>query len=333
MVENNSNNQTEIVSSKYCGEALVFKIINYYFYYVSIYLGTIFNFVCIFIFLKICRQQQNANQGNMYKYLTVKSVCDFLFLLMMTVDVFFNRIDGTKNTSFVLQVWLIIFDWYAFCVTSLASVMLEIAASIDCYLLISNIFTFLIKKKCFYIVTAVVTIFCVSFYVPLLFFNDIVRIEKGQGYKVERTRFYRWKSTVYYFMVHDILRDVLPVIILSIINILILVSLRNATKRRKNLAKSRIISIAQKISLKKSKKAELNKMKMILFTNLMHIFHLPMIIYNLQLKSVNQCYTHLAQTLLVASYSIPIISYILYNNNFKKFFIKLILIDYFFNRK
>jgi hypothetical protein len=134
-------------------------------------------------------------------------------------------------------------------------------------------------------------------------------------------------------MVNDILRDVLPVIILSIINILILVSLRNATKRRKNLAKSKTISIAQKILLKKSKKAELNKMKMILFTNLMHIFHLPMIIYNLQLKSVNQCYTHLAQTLLVASYSIPIISYILYNNNFKKFFIKLILIDYFFNRK
>lgn len=161
--------------------------------------------------------------------------------------------------------------------------------------------------------------FCIVFYIPFIlkykitskYLLDTNRTE----YYFNNTKFHKTKLAYYHLYIHEFLRDIVPIIILFIINIFTLNSLRKTTKRRKSISKF------NQSSVNKVKKIEMNKIKMIFVTSLLYSLHLPIFISNIGLLK-NSCFKYLSYICLDFSYSILIVSYFLFTNKFRIYFTK-----------
>lgn len=300
------------------------NIWDYLYYYHNrtiIIIGLIFNLICVIIFAKIQKKERLNCQSNFFGYLLFKSFCDFIYLLFILPNIIYYHKDGKHNTTYILQLWQKWINNYLVNIFELMSVIFEIAASLDCYLLISRRLEIFRKKLFLYITVILSLILCSLFYIP---FNIDVNIVKNITFSnlsndYETIYFYEYSDfnysefSKYHLIIHDLLRDIMPLIILFILNLLILFSLYKTTKRRINLALKNSLIVAA------ARKAEKNKIKMVFFTSLLYLFHIPIILYNFNFI---QNYP-LSYILFQFSYSIPIFSYLLFNKTFRKYFFSI----------
>jgi hypothetical protein len=189
-------------------------------------------------------------------------------------------------------------------------------ASLDCLCLISMKFKWHKTKTCVYIVVSSLIGFWTIFYIPYLFWFKIVK-RVSSGYVPKLTTFGKSKLVDYHVMLHNIFRDLIPFIILIIINAAIFYSVHKATIRRKSLQTT---GSSGNTMVRKARQAERNKIKMMFTTSLINIFHIPAVYYNLNVSKVRSdtFFSHLCFLLLAVSYVIPIFPYILFNNTFKR---------------
>jgi hypothetical protein len=297
-------------------------ILGFYVQTVMTYAGALLNFICILIFIEIVRYE-HSNQGNLYKYLLVKSILDCLFCVQTIPQMFYYRADFSTNKSRGMQYWFKYNFYYFYPVLSLASVWFEVAASIDCLLLIARKFQWHKTLFCFWSVTVSLIVACLIFYIPTLFWFEIERYEDG-GYYSKVTKFGLTRlMTYHYVLIHSILRDIIPAIISIFLNSMIVYYIREVKVRRQNMEIQHSVTINHQTStmVKKAQKAEKNKIKMIFFTSFTHFFHLPGIIYNMNLFNVrsNNFLTQLCILSVSFSYFVPIVSYSAFNKNFSKY--------------
>jgi hypothetical protein len=309
----------------FCNDYAFWQKIDYIHYCIVIPVGLVLNLICIVIFFKIVKENRNR-ASNLFEYLFLKSFWDFFIFISYCPILIYVDFDSKRNTSFIMQVWVKWVEYYLIIGLQLLSVIFEVLASLDCLLLVTRRLSFLKTRRTFYIITLISILFCFTFYIPNLFKNVInlkynnsnITLINHQSeekvYFVGWSKFFSSQFAKYHYIVHYILRDIVALIILCVINVLILISLRNTTKRKKKLT---IIAI-------ESINAEKNKINMILFTGIIYLLHVPMILNNFEYFFIRSCYGVVCHVLFNISNSIPIVSYILFNRKFKKILLKFI---------
>jgi hypothetical protein len=281
-------------------------------------LGSILNLICIIIFIKIIKVEQRHN-GNMFKYLALKSFNDLIFLSLIIPVLYYIKSNGTSDHAYILQLY---FKWiisYITMIAKTASAWFEVSASFDCLLLISNQLQILkmIKLKW---VSIVIYTFCFAFYLSYALQFSIIEIKlNSTQIRLYDTKLIPTSYYKYYNIIQALVRDVIPVVLMVVANILILVFIRNTTKRRRELTK---YSNRVSTMVTNSQIAEKNKIKMIFFTTLAYMLHIPSIIVSVLNISYN-CFYIIASLALTFSYCVGFFIYIFTNTKFRKLFFNL----------
>jgi hypothetical protein len=301
-------------------------IMGFYLQTVMTYLGGVLNFICILIFIEIIRKEQQ-NQGHLFKYLLIKSICDCAFCVQNMPQMFYFRADFSKSVNLGMQYWYKYFFFFAFPLLSQLSVWFEIAASIDCVFSVSRKFPWHKTKTCFWTVTIGLVVFYFIYYFPNIYLFTVQSNGEG-GYYPKRTEFgLDVKVRFYRNLFHTILREFLPLIMSFVLNSIIVYYIRKLTLNRKKMATMNLNCGNLNAKVLKSQKAEQNKIKMMFFTSFIHLFRLPQIFYNFNLFNIRS-YNFLVQLFLLsfsASYVVPLIFYVAFNRMFRKYFLILFL--------
>jgi hypothetical protein len=294
------------------------RIIGYYLINALTILGCFLNFICILIFYKIIKQEQN-NQGHLYKYLLLKSISDFMICIVNIPLIIYYKQEPELDDSFIMQVWFIGGYFYLYRVFTQLSIWFEIFALIDCFCLVSMKFKWHKSKLCFYLTSILSTLIFFVYYIPTNFDFKIVRIGNG-GYKVDE---FNIIFVHYYAATHTISRELLPICISIVVNTLILFYIRKATIHRQRIAdiNSKSVNSQAHLMIARSIHAERNKTKMIIVTSCMHVFHLPIIFYNFNISNIksNLLLKKLCFLSLYLYFIIPIVSYVAFNKTFRKY--------------
>lgn len=331
-LKNNESNSSLDESQKY---SLIYEILAFHLVYILNFSGLILNFICILVFIKIVREEQ-TNQGHLFKYLLVKSIFDCLFFLQNIPHTIYYKRDFSVSDSYIMQLWFKYCFNYLYSIFSLLSVWFEIFATIDCLLLITRKFQWHKTKLFFVLVTISSTLITIIYYIPFLFWYTIQKNENG-GYYPKINKF-RYKKIMNIINIsHSIFRDISPIIISLILNVIILYHIHKTTLRRRKMEtkhnqskpKNDIASTNRNNNIvRKTQKAEKNKIKMILFTSFIHLFRMPLVFYNFNIFNIllNHFLSQLCLLCAMFSYFISIIIYAAFNKTFKKVLLKFIIL-------
>jgi hypothetical protein len=300
--------------------SLCFKIYRFSNYLV-LPLGIILNLICILIFKKIIKNEPPNQKNNLFKYLFMKSICDFIYPTIMLGDYIYHKNDGSTDTSLIMQLWYTIVKGYFVYVSITLSINFEILATIDCLLMISKLFNSLKTFKCLKVSTFVLCFVIFIFYIPVFFYYKIdsftvININNNMSREISYNFTFSENSIIrMHSKLAGIFRDVIPMIILIILNIFILVTLHKVKKE-----KLRMKYNLEALSVICAMKAERNKVKMIFFTSLVYLFHLPLVYKWYRSLDEETCFSILSNLSYRFSHGITFFSYFLFNNNFRRQF-------------
>jgi hypothetical protein len=323
-------------SSQTCPHDIVKNFINDYLNRVIDLLGVISNGLCILVFSRIltCTQQSSQlNNNNMFKYLLMKSIMDFMNSLSNFFLFWHNcSNDCESSKSFIVQIWHIWFYDYIEYILETLSSLFEIAATFDCYITINNKYEFCQSSLFFYSFSILVTIFWTIFYLifPLgLVIKDKIEInpfnnETKHIYSVEDNDFANSQFYKKISIIDSLIRDGLFFIILIIINVKIFIILKRMSRQRQALTISDNLSIL----FRNAEKAKRKKMQMIFAIGVNYsIGHFSFLIYNALYGfnfSLVSCFFVYFVLPYYITYTNNIFFYYFYNKIFKKFFVSLI---------
>jgi hypothetical protein len=305
-----------------CSDILFYKIIFVYGGKVTYYGTVLTTFICTIVFTIIVYSSSNKsdNKSQMYKYFLMRSLFDCIAYVITLPEV--DYYNGNNSDTYAWQVWFIWIYYYSFYVAVSVSNYMEVAATLDCYLLVKNKFLFLLKNQTFCIVFAVLLVFNILINIHYTLMFDIV--ENGlmvngtlinSSITSERSS-YTLKS--FFSGVNtslSVYREILPLIFLLILNAFILAFIKEATVRKK-----RVQTVNN--STNQIQKAETNKIKMIVAVSLSYIIlRTPFAFYDMALHPSTtfwECYYFAAAIRLYdVSFGIQIFIYYSFNKKFK----------------
>jgi hypothetical protein len=288
-------------------------------------LGIMANGICIVIFSLIVKQAQ----GNMFRYLLIKSIMD-CFISLLSISDNFDVCNNFKHLICVLN--SIITTEYLLRICLICSIVFEISATFDCYISISrklknfqnNLFFYSFSISLIILIVLIYLMFPLMYNIEKYSFSDSNNISYS-GYYISSNSFGMFSERIHGLFYELLTRDVVLLIILITLNMLILFTLIKTTVRRRALAgnntnNNMVIS---------SQNAERKKMIMILLTGLNYfIGHFPSFLYFF-LKFYFQiyltlCYFIYFEMLLYLSYVNGIFFYFFFNNVFRKTLIRFI---------
>jgi hypothetical protein len=302
--------------------------IRYLFEGVSNSLGVVFNFICIIIFYQIIRNENHTS--NMFYFFLVKSINDFVMFVSNSFEWFyFCENCGTKS-EYWMQLWYIYFYYYLEEICFTASGLLEIFATLDCFSLITKKIKGILLKKNIIIIVAAIYLFNCSFLIFYIFRSEIkgpIVANTSIYGKPTKTAFYKTETFQYLHLSKTIMRDYITLVVIVVLNVLILFNITELNRARR----TRTHNIAKSKLLLKSRRAESNKVKMIIFNGLNYLMgHLPVsmnsLLPNFGIRSF-QCYSYIFFDIMVFSYVTPILIYYFFNTNFKRNLISLITFE------
>jgi hypothetical protein len=276
------------------------NIFGFYFHNTLNLIGMVTNSICIFIFAMILKN--NRQQNNMFRYFFLKSINDLIYLISVETTLIGKCLDCSLKYSYSLSIVRILFYWYFAEVTLLASGLLDLVATFDCYNLITQKYQFFLTKKSFYILS--VTIYAISIICELIYTLD-------------------WEINQYIFKVLDlanmITRDFLILIAIIILNLMILYRMKQVTKNRQAISNH-----SQDVLIINSQNAEKNKIKMIVSVGLnFFILHLANNLNQFFFYSKHsKCVEFLVFSLFDLTYYNSIIFYLCFNSTFKRIFVE-----------
>jgi hypothetical protein len=224
-----------------------------------------------------------------------------------------------------MQVWMKWFQYYFRLSFLLASAYFDVSATFDCLLFIRKYNGWFKSNKTFIATIGVIFISSFAFYTSICTAFEIVE-KSSDIFIFQRSAYYYSKPIFIHIILHGLLRDVIPFILLVILNSMILLSIKKTAIKRRHLNTSTI----------KIERAEKKKVKLIIFINLIYILRVPIVIFNFDLFNVKShpCLADMCWLFLYISYMLPIFAYIFYNKKFKKYFLKIIFfcVEYLFKR-
>jgi hypothetical protein len=283
-----------------------------------IVLGFITNLLCIIVFSLICKTFRN--NGQMYKYLLMKSICDLIYFTIYIL----NESAGIAPDEIHYILFFQIIDKYFshFMVSLLEaySIYFEILATIDCYVSIENKHKSLLTKKAFYISTLMnLTIFPFIYCAKLLVYSIK---PKGEFYKMVKTPLYYSKFYEAFTILYLIIRDFLGSILMIYFNILIVYKLKKMTKLKELMGHNKARLRALEAQKKKVTMIQVSCINYILF-------HIPSVTHHIYGKyhvsySFWLVFGSFKSVFFNFSYATPFIIYFLFNTVFQQYFLRLI---------
>jgi hypothetical protein len=290
-----------------------------------LFLGFISNLLCIIVFGVINRTFKT--NGQMFKYLLMKSICDFIYIL----DFLLNQYYDISSYEIRYSIWFQIYFVYLFHffghLIEIYSIYFEVLATIDCFLSIENKYKFLLTNKTFYLCTTFNFLFFFLFYSGKFLVYKIVPI--GMYYTTIKTYLYFNYFYKTLTMLYLIVRDIIGISLLIFFNILIFLKLKKISETKNNLKNNK--------AFKKVITAQQNKVKMIYLSCINYIlFHVPSFINNVYGKYILTQFWFIFEMfkndILILSYTTPFFIYILFNRIFKNYFLRILLgVKTFFN--
>lgn len=290
--------------------------------------GIIINAICVSVFWHLSNESKtSSNNGNMFRYLFLKSSCDCLQFVVIAFEPAFYCEDCAINEWYMTHLAEIIFYNYLCSVLEMASGMLELAATIDCYALITKSMSKFRSISGFYFILAAILTYTSSSCAYLLLSNTIQKnIDDLTGvisYSLDDSEFSFGVFRQVLNLINILVRDCIVLIAMIFINVLILLALKKSTSRRRllerNKSKSTLVTSAVN--------AERQKMIMILMTGLNSFSgHLPFAVYMLPIHGDTyfwNCYVSLMYCFYYFSFVTPAFLYYGFNSAFRRNFAKI----------
>jgi hypothetical protein len=306
-------------------------------------IGFVTNFLCFYIFTVILRQSTKSCQ--MYKYLFMKTICDMIAVFICIFTPLFVLPSLWTSSTYLMQVWAIYFYWYLATALFLASGLFEIAATLDCAILVNfrRSAHILNNKIIFLVVSSLILLFTLVFHSYHIFQNKIVEFKVSDNettYVINDSMFYGSDNARRFRLTESILRDFFVLIILFLLNVSILIKLKEF-RRKKNIITAQnnysgrqsnnsthlsINNQSNPVRVRtRAEKAEARKMKMISVLCLIYIIgHLPFLIYYMPFHDKEnkfwKYFDLFSEMILLLTYSASIFIYFFFNKQFKTVF-------------
>jgi hypothetical protein len=293
--------------------------------------GFVSNGICITVFILIIKRTQSSQlNGNMFKYLLMKSIMDFCSCILEALQSF-EVCPYYKSIACSLMITWVYDNFFRMIFLSL-SIIFEVAATFDCYLNIKRILNYCQTNLFFYLFSILVTIF-ISL-IHLVFPLSISYIEFNEVNELNNETIHYYYPKISKFgkrflytnkdFINSLMRDFILFIILVVLNVMILNLLIKVTKNRLTLVGNN----NHNHLLTSSQKAERKKMVMIIATGLSYMIgHFPYFVYTLLVSYSDVgifCYFQYINLLFHLSYVDGIFFYFSFNNIFKNIFMELI---------
>jgi hypothetical protein len=287
-------------------------------------LTIITSFFCAIVFWRILRNENQEQSGQMFKYLFVSSFVEVVFTCFWFIDSFVDA----PFVTFATSIYLKYFDNFLALSLVFISNWLELAATIDCYLKINDKLKSFTTKASFIIITSMITLcglvnsIWVQFrfnYVSITFNITTNETKKIRYYYTAKvTSFFNTPLDTGLRILVNTTRELVPIILIIIINILILKTLVNVMKRKREMIKIGNNNTA-------TSDADINKLKMIIAMSLNYVL-LRSIYLHFQLglfssKTVGESCVWLTGLILYHfSYLLKFIIFYYFNKLFRKHF-------------
>lgn len=304
-----------------CSASLLSDIIlNEYFLLSVDCTGILFNAICIVIFALIIHQKKP--DGQMYKYLLARSLCDIFTYLFTFLRMLIMSCCHSLLTTYWYQIWFIYCVQFGYCVAGQCSGFFEIAAVTDCFLTIVQKRPAICQRNLFFfLVTGLIVVSNAASYTYLILSYKIDKINfLFVIYVVREAPFYYTDTYMYWNLAESIVRDGITFIVLLVLNGLILNSLRQMTIRRRHMSERNGKASNQLVS--SAAKAKRNKAIMIMCTGLLYLIgHLPFLV-TLWPKAITPfwvCFNSFASLVYKVSFLFPILFYICFNKTFRNY--------------
>jgi hypothetical protein len=276
-----------------------------------------FSTLCSISFYRIIKNT-NSN-GQMFKYFFTSSFLQGMGTAIVLSGGFYSI------GPFMWQVWYI---WFYYFIADFMICMvqiLEVIASLDCYLSVNNIGAKFRSNKSFFIFLSITAIVNILLNVDYIFLFEIIDLGDNR-FNVKLTPFSETKVHKILNFILGLSRDVFSFFFLIILNSFMLITLRELSIKKKNLLSSDLVS-------NRIETAQINKIKMILFTSLVFIFcHFPFMVYFLLIHGSNafwECYfKNCIEILFDASITMRVVIYYSFNKTFKKYFLSTLKLNF-----
>jgi hypothetical protein len=285
-------------------------------------LGLIGNGLCIITFSKIIIKKQS--QGNLFNYLLLKSIIDFIDFISNSFGVLYYCYNCQMSNWYIFQIWAIWFYNYVEFIAETVSAILEIAATFDCLITINKTFIYCQRKSFFYLFSTLILVGFTLFYLIFPLGYKIKKHDSNFDYNYND-----FGSTSFYShitIIDSIIRDGIFLLIIITLNKFVLDLLKKSTQRRRELSgqvtnDNNLLTVAQS--------AERKRMIMIIATGLNymigHFINLAFTIITTLNKELNTFCLHKFWILLYdLSYANNIFIYYFFNNVFRRFLNELV---------
>ena len=258
MFVNNSTIMNVVANDTKCQLTDAIYIISTYVNTAISVVGLITNSICIVVFTMIIMGEKSL-PGQMFKYLLFKAIYDTAqFWIQVFAPLYFCPTCSTYET-YGSQLWYVWFYYYAENLFELASGFLEVAATFDCLITVKQMFPRLKTNRACLIFVTIVSVYSTLFYIFRIFTYNIVEIQAVKRnetignnetslvltpsrFVLQASEFSKTALSETLGLMHTASRDAFVMIVTLILNMFLLMTLKDAVKLKKRMTTSRTIA-------------------------------------------------------------------------------------------
>jgi hypothetical protein len=281
------------------------------------------NCICALIFWRIIRNEdQRQRSGQMFKYFLCASLVETILFMFIIADIKYRC--GNCGGTLAWEIYGKYFYRFFYYILVTLSNYFEVAATLDCYLMINNKMKALQTTKSFFIIFTFIIVFNFVIHIVYLFNDKIVRVARKEDdyiYKIVDSDYVKTSVAKTFLTILAIYREILPLILAFILNILVLMTLKKVMRKKK-----RILRQSNNNDTTTSD-AEINKLRMILAVSVNYLilrFPMCLFIFGSTIFYSNDIIwkymLSIGWTLYVLSYFLKIFIYYFFNRKFQQFF-------------
>jgi hypothetical protein len=329
----NKMNQTEVedqflnkTARQRCKDTLFYEIVFIYINRTISVSAILTSLISILIFMRIIKREPTGN-GQMFKYLIAVSIFELFLFLIIIFEIGYHCQGCGKSLGWkVWYVWFQVYFYFSF--ITIAN-YLEVFATLDCFLMINNKLVCLLTKTVFVIILLFLIVFSFISYFHNIFVFKFIKVNQFNNetsvYSVGITDYFNTDLFKGLAFSLTFIREVLPLFLLLLLNILIFITLRNVVEHKKRLETfSNSNSNNNNNNIRHAIQAEISKLKMIFSVSFCYIiFRTPLAVYLLPIHGTgyfSECYFFRTSYVFYNfSYIIKFFIYYFFNKKFRKY--------------
>ena len=287
-------------------------------------LGVVTNTLNIIVF-----SQKNMMKNTMNVYLLAKSASDLYYMVGNALEPMSVCFNCFTMYLYWYQTLSLIYRYYICSVAQLSSMMLDVMATLNRYVTISQNFSKFSKRIDHRLIILGIYLFGALFYIYKFFVFTVTEMRNDsvvKEYYLDYSDFGAKIGHQLFDSIHTVIRDGICVLAIIVLNILIMIQMRRAMATKKIIGSHGNKASSSKI---KARRAEQKITIMVILTGIKEaILHILLLVYYLPVPqfrdiALDDCYQDTLFFLYILSYSVNFFFYIFFNNNYRETFTEL----------